>query len=620
MELDESNMSFYFLFKYEINLKELINEISNNIHLLLPRKKELKSIYKNQSTKENQKKKEIVDLLFKIFTSAFESKVYFTDKYYENENEISINTFKELFNFNHLQATRLLNDERTDDYYSISKELLNHFKISDDWNEFKTNIITDIRNGLEKENLNEKVKKHSLLKIDKLLEKVEKFFDYNRGEFSLQTDISDDLILNFLKSIVKTYYEFNNGVKLKEFSQGLGISNLIYMCLKVEQFIKHYKNDVVNLFVIEEPEAHMHPQMERLLIKFIKDLFAGEKDKQVQGIITTHSNEIIKCSNLKNIRVLRIDNKNLLSSRVYDLNEFKQSLEIEDERQFYSFLFSINYSDLIFANKIIMYEGDTEKLYLEKILEDSMFEELSNQYISYVQVGGAYTHWYRKLVYFLGIKTLIITDIDYDRKLTDPNMIKNDSKITNNGLLQYYKDYITKELLDNVLKHCNSKCGRPIKGCINEMNEFERLTAIQLNMRKKPCRRIPKPDYSRLRKKISVNDIYEWKSKEESNAPKLIKIATQTESDGYSRTLEEAMLCKLFNISVNTEKNAKWWSNKIKASKLQLKVPRKDKINVRDIVQYNKDRKTDFMYSIILSNLHIKCLPEYIKKGLLWLK
>ena len=108
---------------------------------------------------------------------------------------------------------------------------------------------------------------------------------------------------------------------------------------------------------------------------------------------------------------------------------------------FFSFLFSINYSDLIFANKVIMYEGDTEKIiYWKTLSRKKKFEGLSNQYVSFVQVGGAYTHWYRKLVYFLKIKTLIITDIDYCKKLTSIDEIKDDDGITNAGLIQYYKD------------------------------------------------------------------------------------------------------------------------------------------------------------------------------------
>ena len=327
----------------------------------------------------------------------------------------------------------------------ISKELLSHLKKSNDWEDFKTKIIKDIKSGLRAQKLNEKVREHSLIKAQNALDNIEKYFEYNKGEFSLQTDISDELLMTFLSSSLQTFFEFKNGTKLKEFSQGLGISNLIFMCLKVEAFVKQYKSDVVDIFVIEEPEAHMHPQMERMLIKFINEILLNEDNNRVQGIITTHSSEIVKCSELKNIRVLRIDE--LLKSSIYDMNLFKQNLDTEEERQFFSFLFSINYSDLIFANKVIMYEGDTEKLYIEKILSLDEFEGLSNQYISFVQVGGAYTHWYRKLVYFLKIKTLIITDIDYHKMLTSIDKIKKDDGITNAGLIQYYKDYITSNII-----------------------------------------------------------------------------------------------------------------------------------------------------------------------------
>ncbi len=98
----------------------------------------------------------------------------------------------------------------------------------------------------------------------------------------------------------------------------------------------------------------MHPQMERMLIKFINEILLNEDNNRVQGIITTHSSEIVKCSDLKNIRVLRINE--LLKSSIYDMDLFKQELDTEEERQFFSFLFSINYSDLIFANKVIICE------------------------------------------------------------------------------------------------------------------------------------------------------------------------------------------------------------------------------------------------------------------------
>lgn len=621
MELDDTCTSFYFSFNYEINVSELVKSLSLGAITLHGMKQEVHKLKATRKTKEvriqlDELKTQYEDFLLEVFDSAFTNVVYFTDKNYENKERIGTKEFQNLFKYNYLPATRLLNDEKTDKHFSISKELLDHFKQSDDWVEFKTQIIKDIKEGLKARKLNEKVKSHSLTKAQKTLDSIEKYFDYNRGEFSLQTDISDELLMNFLSSSLQTFFEFKNGTKLKEFSQGLGIGNLIYMCLKVEAFVKQYKADVVNLFVIEEPEAHMHPQMERMLIKFINEILLNEDNNRVQGIITTHSNEIIKCSDLKNIRVLRINN--LLTSAVYDMNLFKQNLDSNEERQFFAFLFSINYSDLVFANKIIMYEGDTEKLYIEKLLTDDQFEELSNQYISFVQVGGAYAHWYRKLVHFLGIKTLIITDIDYDKTLVSIDMIKEDTKITNAGLIQYYRDNVAMEILNTeIFPYCEYKCRKRIDNCFYEKSELYKVSLIQSDLRKKPCPKVHKPDYTNIKRKPTVNNIDLWVQNANHT---LIKVVSQGENDFYARTLEEAMLCKLLGITVESLNSPTWWKSQISANKLNLDVRNKrNDITVRDIINENKSKKTDFMYSVILADLHIKLLPNYIKEGLEWL-
>lgn len=621
MELSDTCTSFFFLFNYEINITELNRCLSLNVINLLDKKHEIQKLEVGGKTEEerirlNELQEGYEEFLKEILDGVLENRAYFADKNYENTGQISVREFQSLFNYNYLNATRLLNDEKTDNYFSISKELLSHFKKSNDWEEFKKQTIKDIKEGIKAQKLNEKVKEHSLKKAQNALDSIEKCFEYNKGKFSLQTDISDELLLGFLSSSLQTFFEFENGTKLKEFSQGLGISNLIFMCLKIEAFVQQYQSDVVDLFVIEEPEAHMHPQMERMLIKFINEILLNEDNNRVQGVITTHSSEIIKCSDLKNIRVLRIDE--LLKSSIYDMNLFKQNLDTEEERQFFSFLFSINYSDLIFANKVIMYEGDTEKLYIQKLLAEKEFEVLSNQYVSFVQVGGAYTHWYRKLVYFLKIKTLIITDIDYCKKLTSINEIKDDNGITNAGLIQYYKDYVTLNIIKrDILPYCEQKCRKQLKDCFYKKSEIKKISLIQSDLRKKPCSKIKKPDYSIIKKKTTVEDIDLWIKNAGSE---LLKVVSQGEADAYTRTLEEAMLCKLLGITVESMENSDWWEEKILTNKIKLTIPaRKKNITVRDILNENKNNKTDFMYSIILSGLHLKALPSYIREGLIWL-
>lgn len=230
MELSDTCTSFFFLFNYEVNITELNKLLSLNATNLLDKKHEIQKLEAGRKTNKTRIKltelqAEYEEFLKEIFDGALENRVYFADQNYENAGQISVREFQSLFNYNYLNATRLLNDEKTDNYFSISKELLSHFKKSNDWEEFKKQIIKDIKEGLKEQKLNEKVKEHSLIKAQNALDSIEKCFEYNKVEFSLQTDISDELLLGFLSSSLQTFFEFENGTKLKEFSQGLGISN-----------------------------------------------------------------------------------------------------------------------------------------------------------------------------------------------------------------------------------------------------------------------------------------------------------------------------------------------------------------------------------------------------------
>ena len=76
--------------------------------------------------------------------------------------------------------------------------------------------------------------------------------------------------------------------------QGLGYSNLIYIHLELENYLNKQKkldDSIVRIFIIEEAEAHMHPQMQRVFIKYLFDHYNSQN---IQGLLTTHSNHIVQ--------------------------------------------------------------------------------------------------------------------------------------------------------------------------------------------------------------------------------------------------------------------------------------------------------------------------------------
>lgn len=90
----------------------------------------------------------------------------------------------------------------------------------------------------------------------------------------------------------------------------------------------------------------------------------------MQGLITTHSNEMVRVTGISHLRVIR--HAEDFKSNLYDLSlllsELKESEELSDNElaDFFDWFFEIGYSEIVFADKAIFYEGDTERLFIRK--------------------------------------------------------------------------------------------------------------------------------------------------------------------------------------------------------------------------------------------------------------
>lgn len=71
----------------------------------------------------------------------------------------------------------------------------------------------------------------------------------------------------------------------------------------------------------------------------------------------------------------------------------------------------LTHCDLFFADGAVLVEGNVERLLLPLIIE-SESPELRACHLTILEVGGAFAHKFDKLVHFLGLPTLVITDLD----------------------------------------------------------------------------------------------------------------------------------------------------------------------------------------------------------------
>lgn len=363
---------------------------------------------------------------------------------------------------------------------------------------------------------------------------------------------------SLFKNNVRLVYNHNDTL-LPEKYNGLGYKNLMYIISKILSFeILHQdKKCDLNLLFIEEPEAHMHPQMQTVFIKNITK-FLEEKKFNVQVVISTHSSHILTNAQFESIRYFT---KNSYSSKIKDLRKFHTELTEPQTLKFLEQYLTLDKGELFFSDKAILFEGVVERLlmpvFIQK-LDKEIATKLSEQYISHIEVGGAYMNKFKELLEFLEIRTLIITDIDS----IDPNNQRKAVEITNSD---------TDETSNVCLK-------------------------------------------TWLPAKIKIIDLLNAHGGEKISNK--IRVAYQTKLADVNvrcgRSFEEAFILDNLQYILDKKQNILSISNK-----LAMYVTT-DEIKTNSFKIVDGIKKTDFAFDL-LSNQDGWNIPTYIKEGLIWL-
>lgn len=582
-ELNESN-SVFFTYRCELNLNIFQMDLINF-------NKKITDRYNNSNITDNQKEKSIKKIIKSIIQNSIEENYYYTNSKYLEKSAITKKEFKSLFNIKIINALRKLDDIKNDSNNSLSKSMIDIASKKEDFIKKMDTISDSLIQKFEDEEVENMIVNESINKFNSSIKETSGSENFAEVNLLINPETSD--INALLKDASEVQYSIDSFL-LGESSQGLGYSNMVYLHMYQQSFEDNIEDSKINIMIIEEPESHMHPQMQH---SFFKKIISYYENNTPQCIISTHSTDIISSINkLSKIRVVR-GISDIFSSKIYDLREFVNSIKgkkydsLTDKIEFYDFFFNVGLPNIIFSNKVILFEGDSERIFLKCIIKDK-FDKLYKDYISYIQVGGAYAKNYFDIIKFLNIKTLVLTDIDYEKKYIDKdNILKSYSS---NATINYSYNNLKKliSIDDFQVEECNLK--------------DEYLTTDDST------------ESDEQNDKIKISDIYKWLEEEKNDT---IGIFTQTELDYYSRTLEESMLTKYLGMNIWDTKTADEWKNIRKENNIRFSIPRLDvPISIRDIVNSTSQNKIDFMYSVILSNKYSKMIPYYIQKGLEWLE
>ena len=221
---------------------------------------------------------------------------------------------------------------------------------------------------------------------------VEAFFPQNESHVA-SVGISGGDLTDILKRLSLT---------LDTNTSGLGAANLLFMATEL-LLLQSEETPGLRLALVEELEAHLHPQAQLRLIRYLE-----EESTRGQYILTTHSTTMGSSIPLESLIICKGD-------RVFPMASEYTELQQKDYDFLYRFLDGTK-ANLFFARGVLLVEGDAENLLIPTIAR--IIDRPLHRYgVSIVNVGStAFSHFvkifHRKDSNLMGIKVALITDMD----------------------------------------------------------------------------------------------------------------------------------------------------------------------------------------------------------------
>jgi predicted ATP-dependent endonuclease of OLD family len=288
---------------------------------------------------------------------------------------------------------RVLNAKEENEYQDLKKQLIG-LQTSIKENEAIQSIVTGISTQLDKISLST---------------------EYSNNEIDLIFSLPN--VEDILKKLSLIYGE--NPLKIEH--NGTGRNNLLFMSL-ILSYIEDPNSAQSNYFRvvgIEEPESHLHANLQNHLASNIESLIKVENSteyrKDIQLLLTSHSNHITTKIDFENTVVLY--QKNGVLSTHYVLQGFTASVEDAKRVKYLRKYLDSENINLFYSRKIVLVEGISEKLLFPIFFEMDQSKTMDKSSACIVNVNGlAFKNFLDLIKNGFHTKCLVLTDSDKDTK------------------------------------------------------------------------------------------------------------------------------------------------------------------------------------------------------------
>ena len=261
---------------------------------------------------------------------------------------------------------------------------------------------------------------------------------------------------------------------LPEKYNGLGYQNLISMVFNLIRFRDEWMRvgkagtnqdtedvacELLHLVLIEEPEAHLHAQVQQVFIKKAYNVLRNHtelldsSDFRTQMIVSTHSSHIAHELYFSCLRYFRREPatqwEKIPTATVINLSQTFG--DHDNTSKFATRYLRTTHCDLFFADAAILVEGSSERMLIPHFIREN-YPGLNQSYISLLEIGGAHAHRLKPLLDTLGILSLVVTDLDSIHEASTGKVRPERSKEYRTRNTTLKKWVPKKELLDDLFE------------------------------------------------------------------------------------------------------------------------------------------------------------------------
>lgn len=196
---------------------------------------------------------------------------------------------------------------------------------------------------------------------------------------------------------------------------GLGFNNLIYMAVVLSELTKNPDSCYRGL-IVEEPEAHLHPQLQAVLLQYLQSIQAVQGETPVQLFVTSHSPNFASIADLDSL-VCLVDTGIAVETFLPRSVVFEKGKREKLERYL-----DVTRAELFFARRVIFVEGAAE-LMMVNALAKRIGYDLRQHGVSLISVEGLNFDSFLPLFgeKALRIPVAVLTDADPVPPKTDPS-------------------------------------------------------------------------------------------------------------------------------------------------------------------------------------------------------